>query len=211
MLVIVLFILILNIVSIFLMYKCLTGIDKKEKLVFIAAGVAIMYVLTSIIYWISTRSIEITEVSNLGKDLIIFAFVPVNSIIVLPIFAKSFSKYREGRIDNRILRNRGILLGIILIILLVIECIYFKNIQEQVVNLIKDKESIEAEQQEDNLNVNVLEDIDNNLNTIDTDSLNNTENQIEVEVVNDVDNENSLDTNTENTSNIVDNVTNATE
>ena len=73
MLVIILFILVLNVVSILLMYRCLVNSDRKEKLIFIAAGTALMYILTSIVYWISTRGIEMTEVSQTGKDLIIFA------------------------------------------------------------------------------------------------------------------------------------------
>ena len=61
--IVVLFILILNIVSIVLMYYSLKDTPKKEKLVFIAGGTALMYVLTSVVYWISTRDIAITEVS----------------------------------------------------------------------------------------------------------------------------------------------------
>ena len=90
MLIIILFILILNIVSILLMYRSLTDRTPKEKLIFIAIGIAIMYMLTSVVYWISTRNVEITEVSDVGKDLIIFLFVPINGIIVLPLFARSF-------------------------------------------------------------------------------------------------------------------------
>lgn len=199
MLVIILFILILNIVSILLMYRCLTGFEKKERLIFVAAGTAIMYVLTSIVYWISTRNIEITEVAQTGKDLIIFAFVPINGILILPIFAKSFSKFKNGSLDGRVLKNRGIVLGAILIILLILEGIYFKNIQEQVVNLLLNQENIQNEQQENASNADALEDLDS-LNSIDTNSVNTIENQI---VVNDVGNENiveenEINTNTEN-------------
>ena len=139
MVIIILFILILNIVSIALMYYCLgKEISNKEKLVFIAAGTAIMYLLTLLVYWISTRNIEISEVSQTGKDLITFLFVPVNGILVLPLFAKSYSIFKNGIIKGNILRNRGIVLGIFLLIVLIIECFYFASIQEQVVNLIKE-------------------------------------------------------------------------
>lgn len=216
MLVIILFILILNVISILLMYRCLPNIEKKEKFIFIAAGTAIMYVLTSIVYWISTRNVEITEVSQTGKDLIIFAFVPVNGIIILPILAKSFSKYRKGNLDGRVLRNRGVFLGIILIVLLILEGIYFKNIQEQVINLLNENEKVQNEQP-NNTN-NTLEDIENLQNTMNTNSVNGIENQV---IVNDVQNENlvnGIDVNSENnrvnevtenvSSNIINNVIN---
>ncbi len=205
MLVIILFILILNIVSILLMYRCLTGFEKKERLIFVAAGTAIMYILTSIVYWISTRNIEITEVSQTGKDLIIFAFVPVNGILILPLFAKSFSKLKNGSIDGVVFRNRGIILGVILIVLLVLECIYFKNIQEQVVNLLKNQENEQTEQQENASHGNVLEDL-YNLNSINTNSVNGIENQI---VVNDVENDNIVNENETNT-NTENNIVNGT-
>ena len=152
MLVIVLFILILNVVSILLMYKCLDIESKKEKLIFVVMGTALMYILTSIIYWISTKDIQMTEVSERGKDLIIFLFVPINAILTLPLFAKSFSKFRDGRIDGKILRNRGVLLIILLAIILIFECIYFKNIQQQVVNMITEEERQTVEQQQTYLN-----------------------------------------------------------
>lgn len=87
-----------------------------------------------------------------GKDLIIFLFVPINAILTLPLFAKSFSKFRDGRIDGKILRNRGVLLIILLAIILIFECIYFKNIQQQVVNMITEEERQTVEQQQTYLN-----------------------------------------------------------
>ena len=137
MLVIILFILLLNIVSIVLMYYCLGDLSKKEKLIYIAAGVAVMYGLTSFVYWISTKGIEMTQVSETGKDLITFLFVPINGIIILPLLAKSYYKYKMGSLQGNILRNRGIVLGVILVILLIVECSYFKTIQEQVVSLVE--------------------------------------------------------------------------
>lgn len=187
MLVIVLFILILNIVSIVLMYYSLGDSPKREKLIFIAAGIAIMYVLTSFVYWISTRNIAVTEVSATGKDLITFLFVPINGIITLPIFAKSYYKYRNGNLKGNVLRNRGVVLAVILLIILIIECAYFKNIQQQVVNLIQNKqnavqEDVTTEQSSDAIS-NALENIEN-LNTVSNEVKQ--ENQITVEVTNDI-------------------------
>lgn len=135
--IIFLFILFFNIISIALMYYCLGDLTKKEKFIFIAVGTGIMYILTSIVYWISTNGIEITEVSETGKNLITFLFVPVNAILVLPILAKSYSKTKFGSLKSDVFIKRGIVLGILLFIVLIVECNYFKNIQEGVVNLIK--------------------------------------------------------------------------
>ena len=203
MLVILLFIIILNIVSIVLMYYSLGDLSKKEKLIFIAAGTAIMYVIISVVYWFSTRNIEITEVSERGKDLITFLFVPINGILVLPLFAKSYQKLKYGNIDGKILRNRGIFIGIFLLIILIIECIYFKNIQEQVVNLLVEQQQNTIEQENSNVNQiiesNTLEDIET-INQISNELV---QNNIDEEITNEVNNAES-----ENNLSIGNNVTN---
>ena len=173
--VLLLFILIFNIVSIVLMYYCLGDIEKKEKIIFIAVGTGIMYILTSIVYWISTMGIEITEVSETGKNLITFLFVPVNGLIILPILAKSYAKLKYGNISNKVFANRILVLAVLLIIILIIECNYFRQIQEQVVNLIKNNANIQQE-----TNTNQLSDETNN------NSLDNLDNQITEDVVNEV-------------------------
>lgn len=174
--VLLLFILIFNIVSIVLMYYCLGDIEKKEKIIFIAVGTGIMYILTSIVYWISTMRIEITEVSETGKNLITFLFVPVNGLIILPILAKSYVKLKYGNIRNKVFANRILVLAVLLIIIFIIECNYFRQIQEQVVNLIKNNTNIQQE-----TDTNQLSDETNN------NSLDNLDNQITEDVVNEVD------------------------
>ena len=139
--IILLFILILNIVSIVLMYYSLGDLGKKEKLIYIVVGTAVMYIITSIVYWFSTRGIEVTEVSERGKDLITFLFVPINGIIMLPLLAKSYSKLKYGNLDKNVFLKRGIVLAVILLIVLIIECIYFKNVQQEVVNMLNAQEN----------------------------------------------------------------------
>lgn len=186
MLIIILFIIVLNAVSIILMYRSLNNISSKEKLIYIAAGTVLMYFLTSIIYWISTRNIEITEVSRTGKDLIIFLFVPINGIIVLPLFAKSYCKFKDNKLSSRVFRNRGIALGILLLIILIVECAYFENIQRQVEIMINEKNSKYYQIEQEALNMiaeaNSIE--EENINDINTNDTNLQSNLIEVETTN---------------------------
>ena len=49
--------------------------------------------LTTFVYWISTKSVAVKEVSDLGKNLITFLFIPINTLVVVPLFAKSYNKY----------------------------------------------------------------------------------------------------------------------
>ena len=153
------FTLLLNIVAIVLTYNCLSNMDKKERIIVIAVGVAVVYALTSFVYWISTKDVAIKEVSELGKNIITFLFVPINSIVVLPLMAKSYNKYKIGRLALDKLRNRGIVLGVILLIVLIIECSYFKDIQNGVVALIEENNTKNEQEQQGNV-LNVQEDIE---------------------------------------------------
>ena len=137
MVLILFFILVLNAVAIALTYYCLSNVEKKEKLITIAIGIAVIYVLTSFVYWLSTKDIEIKEVSDMGKNLITFMFVPINSIIILPILAKSYNKYKIGRLASEYFKNRVVVLSVLLVIILIIEFFYFKDSQKGVITLIE--------------------------------------------------------------------------
>lgn len=189
MVLILFFILILNVVAIGLTYSFLSNIDKKERIIVIAVGIAIIYALTSFVYWISTKDVAIKEVSELGQNIITFLFVPVNAIIVLPLIAKSYNKYKIGRLAPDKLRNRGIVLGIILLIILIIECSYFKDIQNGVVALIEENN---AKVEQEN---NVQKDIEtsNEISNVEINQI------INEEIVNTEINESSNDINSENT------------
>jgi len=167
------FILILNVIAIVLTYYCLSNLEKKERTIFIAVGVAVIYILTSFVYWLSTKDIVIKEVSELGRNLLTFLFVPINALLTLPILAKSYNKYKIGSLASEHLRNRGIVLIILLCIILLIECSYFKEIQNGVITLIEEN------------NQKKVQIIQNESNTI----LNNEiENEITNQIVNDTNN-----------------------
>ena len=126
---IILFILLINVINIFAIYKLLgKDIKNKEKIIFIAVGVAIMYMLVSVVYWLSSIGMD-KNAADAGRDFITFTFVPVNGLCVLTFLSSSYKKFKEGRLKANILRNRCVVLVAVLIILLVIEFFYFKNIQ----------------------------------------------------------------------------------
>ena len=160
---ILVFIIVLNIIAIALTYYCLSDLEKKDKVIFIAVCVAIIYMLTTFVYWISTKSVAVKEVSDLGKNLITFLFVPINTLVVVPLFAKSYNKYKTGFLAFDKLRNRGILLGAILFIILIIECVYFKNVQNTVITLIEKNQQTRQNANDERIETNTLENIIENV------------------------------------------------
>lgn len=131
-------ILALNLVAIFLTYHFLgREIDKKTKGIFIIVGIAVIYMLVSFTYWLGTKDIELGTSESFGKNLITFTFVPVNAILVLPFLASSYKNLKAGRLKAVPFRNRCILLAIALVILLVIEVFYFKDIQTGIYTMLQ--------------------------------------------------------------------------
>lgn len=196
-LLILLIIIILNAISIALMYNFLGDLDKKEKLIFIAGGVAIMYVLTILAYWISTGEIEENYTSNTVRDLIVFLFVPINGLIILPILSKSYYSYRKKHLKFDILLKRAGVLGIGVLIAIILECIFFNDLHYTIYDLVnvtstnQTYESTELNDVNDNNNINDI-DVQNTIS-------NETVNEVTNEISNNIEeNENIVNTISEN-------------
>lgn len=134
------FILLVNVVAITLNYHFLgKDMDKKSKGIFIVIGIAIMYILVSFVYWISTKDINLGVDTDMGKNLVTFTFVPVNAILVMPFLASSYKHFMLGDLNKIPFRNRCILIAVILIVLLVFEFFYFKDIQNGILSFLQGK------------------------------------------------------------------------
>ena len=76
-----------------LMYQFIKRLPKVEKTIFIGVSFAIAYLLVSIIYWISGVGID-KQINEAAKDFIIYTFVPVNIILLVPFIASKYNKLR---------------------------------------------------------------------------------------------------------------------
>lgn len=133
-------ILVLNIVAVLLTYYFLgKEMDKKSKGIFIIVGVAIIYLLVSFIYWVSTKSTNLEIDDDTCKNLITLTFVPVNAIIIMPFLASSYKKLKNGKLKQVPFRNRCILLAVVMFIILLIEFFYFKDIQNGILSILQSK------------------------------------------------------------------------
>lgn len=120
-----------NAIAITLVYQFVKGLPKMEKIIFIGVSFAIMYVLVSISYWISGFGIEET-VNEALKSFIIYIFVPVNVIILIPFVARKYYKWRQNEIDKESLIKRVIIVSIVGVIILAVQTIYFKQIKKNI-------------------------------------------------------------------------------
>ena len=123
-----------NIIAIAMIYQFIKKLDNKNKIIFMAASVAIMYALVSLVYWISGFGIE-EKIHNNMKNFITYLFVPVNLILFVPYFASQYMKVKENELKVEKFAKKLSTLVVILIIVLIIEFFYFRNVQNNVNNI----------------------------------------------------------------------------
>ena len=157
---IILFIVIANIVALLLTYHSFgKNIDNQKKMLYTMLGFGTMYIIILIIYWLSSIGIENKAASQSSKDMITFTFVPVNTIILLPILIRAYSKVKNKQMDIQTLNKRTIIMLIVGVVLIIGEFFYFRNIQEGIIKMIEEKKNEEVTSQ--NVQENIVSDVQN--------------------------------------------------
>lgn len=129
------FIAILNFAAILVIYKSLSHIEMKNRILLIIIGEMLMYIILFIIYGISSTDIDETIV-NSSRQIMIFTFLPINVIgIELPLLL-TLKKFQQKDIKEEIFKKRMLFSLIISIIILIIEFCYIKDLQRGMNELI---------------------------------------------------------------------------
>lgn len=123
-----------NTIAIGIIYQFIRKLPKKEILVFIAISFAIIYIAISIVYWISGFGIE-ESIHEGAKSYVIYLFVPVNVILFVPYLASQYRKLRQKQIKSRQLKNKCIIMAILLLLVLVLEYFYFNTMQKNMARI----------------------------------------------------------------------------
>lgn len=130
------FIAILNFAAILVIYKSLSHIEMKNRILLIIIGEMLMYIILFIIYGISSTDIDETIV-NSSRQIMIFTFLPINVIgIELPLLL-TLKKFQQKDIKEEIFKKRMLFSLIISIIILIIEFCYIKDLQRGMNELIE--------------------------------------------------------------------------
>lgn len=120
-----------NLIAIAIVYQFIKRLEKKQKLLFIAISVAMMYILISVVYWFSGLGVD-EKVHEASKNFVLYLFVPVNVILFVPFFASQYMKLRLKKVSPEKFVNRLSVLVVLLAVVLVGEYFYFRNIQDNI-------------------------------------------------------------------------------
>ena len=134
---ILLFILVANIVSILLIYHSFDkNIEKTKRLLYTMIAMGVVYIIVLIVYFFSSIGID-KRIATQAKQTIVFTFVPVNSIIVIPFMLRSFNKRKDREITGEQLNKRAVVMFIIAVVIVVSEFFYFRNIEKGIGRIIE--------------------------------------------------------------------------
>ena len=131
----------------FVVYIVWTWNSTKEfennllRISFIFVGTLFITLLTLILFWISKIGVEYPKKEMIGevRKIILLSFIPINGFIILTQTASIFLLAKSGMVSKEDMQKKIKRLVIIFIILIVIEAIYFKNIQNGMIKIIQNK------------------------------------------------------------------------
>lgn len=126
--IIIIAIIILNIFSIIMLLKMLKGTELKIKIITCIALILFMFIISNIIYGIGNMGI-IKEIANKSKNMILLVLMPINMMIIASPIALQINKAQSKEIEKEEFLKKIITLVLIDIAILIVECIYIKNIQ----------------------------------------------------------------------------------
>ena len=118
-------------------WQSLGIIEKRKKVIFLLIGLAVMYIITLIIFNISKREINYQnhEVQVLVKRILVILFTGLNAIIFIPYIAKIWNRLKENNINQKELNKKIIICAVIFIICILFECGYLKDTQQGIINI----------------------------------------------------------------------------
>ena len=109
----------------------------KTRKIYIIAGIFIIGIITLIDIYISRSGVIYPkeEMFKPVKRMLLSFFTPVNGFIVMPYLSVQLGKMNKDQIDNDKFKKNIKILLIIFIIILIIECSYFKSIQNGILDI----------------------------------------------------------------------------
>ena len=142
-----LFILVANVVGLLLVFHSFDNrIDKNKKFMYTMICFGIMYILTLIIYFFGSLGINNENVTESSRNFITFTFVPINTIILLPILIKSFNNRKMNKITTKQLNRTATIMAVVAIILIIIEFFSFRSIQKGIIQIFNERLNEESNQ-----------------------------------------------------------------
>ena len=132
-------------ISIIWIWHNLGNIEKPRKIAFILIGLCITYLITIVLYNISSTDMTYPseEIKKTVSNTLILIFTGLNALIFLPFIANLFDNILEEEIEKNQAQKRMIVIFIIFIVCVFIENGYLKDTQEGIINMYNEVQNAE--------------------------------------------------------------------
>lgn len=119
-------------------WNSLGSVENKKKVIYIISGILIVYVLTFVIYNVSKIGIVYENMSVMLtiRKVYIIIFTFINCYLILPFVFKNIDRLTCSELNNDVLSRIIIKLAIKILIIFILESIYFGNIQQGILKMI---------------------------------------------------------------------------
>lgn len=106
---------------------------------YILIGTVFITILTLILFLISKIGIQYPKEEMIGevRRIILLAFIPINGFIILTQASSIFVQAKSGMVSKEDMEKKIKRFVIIFIVLIIVEIIYFKNIQNGMIKFIE--------------------------------------------------------------------------
>ena len=106
---------------------------------YILIGTLFITMLTLILFWISKIGVEYPKQEMIGeiRRIILLVFIPINGFITLTQVASIFAQAKSGMVSKEDMQKKIKRFAIIFVALIIVEVIYFKNIQNGMIRFIE--------------------------------------------------------------------------
>ena len=115
--------------------------DQKIRIAYLIVGTLFIAMVTLIIFLVSKIGVNYPKKEMVGQvqKIVLLVFTPINGFIVLTQFSSVFQQIRSGMVSKEKMDKKIKTLLIVFTILIIIECIYFKNVQYGIIKIINSK------------------------------------------------------------------------
>ena len=106
---------------------------------YILIGTLFVTLLTSILFWISKIGVKYPKTEMVGevRRIVLLVFIPINGFITLTQTASLFAQAKSGMVSKEDMEKKIKRMIIIFVVLIIVEAIYFKNIQNGMIKFIE--------------------------------------------------------------------------
>ena len=111
------------------------------RILYLVIGTAFVSMLTFIFFLFSKIGVEYPKPEMVGevRREILLIFIPLNGFIILPQIANFIARVKEGDTSKEELQKKMRRILIICVVLIIFECIYFKNIQNGIIEFLQER------------------------------------------------------------------------